>query len=378
MTPLTHLFRFSLMILLATGGAAIGPAIGHEVRPAIADLRLSGQGADLRLEINVEALLAGINLDGLLHTDGSPKSTNYDNLRALTPTQLHAPVIDFFNQQIPGIYLQDGMTKRSFKLVEAKVAPIGDMEVPRDSILLLRISEPLNAATVILHWPKGFGALILRHIDVEPAYTDYLDGGENSSPIPLASALEQTALDVLISYISVGFEHILPKGLDHILFVLGLYFLSVRFGTLVWQISAFTLAHSVTLALGAMGLVTVPAAIVEPLIAASIVYVAVENIATPRLHPWRPLMVFGFGLLHGLGFASVLGDFGLPQGQFVAALIGFNIGVELGQLTVIVAMVLMLGIWAGNKPWFRGRVAMPASALIGMIGAYWCVERTLS
>ena len=175
----------------------------------------------------------------------------------------------------------------------------------------------------------------------------------------------------------MGFDHILPKGLDHILFVLGLYFLSVRFGVLLWQISAFTVAHTVTLALGAMGLVTVPATIVEPLIAASIVFVAVENIASPKLHAWRPAVVFGFGLLHGLGFASVLGEFGLPQGQFIPALIGFNIGVELGQLTVIVIMILTLGLWFGSQSWFRTRIAVPASALIGIIGAWWCVERTL-
>jgi hypothetical protein len=126
-----------------------------------------------------------------------------------------------------------------------------------------------------------------------------------------------------------------------------------------------------------MGLVTVPATIVEPLIAASIVFVAVENIASPKLHAWRPAVVFGFGLLHGLGFASVLGEFGLPQGQFIPALIGFNIGVELGQLTVIAIMILTLGLWFGSQSWFRTRIAVPASALIGLIGAWWCVERTL-
>ena len=208
-------------------------------------------------------------------------------------------------------------------------------------------------------------------------YTGYLGGGEKSDPIRLAGNVNQTAISALIQYIPVGFDHILPKGLDHILFVLGLYFLSVRFGVLLWQISAFTVAHTVTLALGAMGLVTVPATIVEPLIAASIVFVAVENIASPKLHAWRPAVVFGFGLLHGLGFASVLGEFGLPQGQFIPALIGFNIGVELGQLTVIAIMILTLGLWFGSQSWFRTRIAVPASALIGLIGAWWCVERTL-
>ena len=143
---------------------------------------------------------------------------------------------------------------------------------------------------------------------------------------------------------------------------------------LVWQISAFTLAHTVTLALGAMGWVNVPGSIVEPLIAASIVYVAVENIFAKGLNPWRPFVIFGFGLLHGLGFASVLGEFGLPDGQFIPALIAFNIGVELGQLTVIALAFLAVG-WFARKSWYRAGIAIPASCIIAAVGAYWCVER---
>ena len=146
---------------------------------------------------------------------------------------------------------------------------------------------------------------------------------------------KRSAWGELASYVPVGFDHIIPKGLDHILFVLGLFFLTLRISALLWQISAFTLAHTVTLAAGAMGWVTISGSVVEPLIAASIVLVAVENIFSQNLHRWRPALIFGFGLLHGLGFASVLQEFGLPDEQFIAALIGFNIGVEIGQLTVI-------------------------------------------
>ena len=162
--------------------------------------------------------------------------------------------------------------------------------------------------------------------------------------------------------------------MDHILFVLGLFFLSTRLRPLIWQVSAFTLAHTVTLALGALGWVNVPGSIVEPLIAASIVYVAIENIFTSGLNRWRPVVIFGFGLLHGLGFASVLGDFGLPEGQFIPALIGFNIGVEFGQLAVI-AMAFVLVFWAMKQDWYRSRIAVPASCVIAAVGAYWFVER---
>jgi hypothetical protein len=192
--------------------------------------------------------------------------------------------------------------------------------------------------------------------------------------IALEGGGETTAWQTFKSYIPVGFDHILPKGLDHILFVLGLFFLSTYLRPLVWQISAFTLAHTVTLALGAMGWVNVPGSIVEPLIAASIVYVAVENIFMKGLSPWRPFVIFGFGLLHGLGFASVLGEFGLPEGQFIPALIAFNIGVEFGQLTVIALAFIAVGAMC-RKAWYRARIAIPASCVIAAVGAYWCVER---
>jgi len=359
------------------GPVLTGCVTAHELRPAIGDLTVTPQGAVLRLSINVEALLAGIDLDGLENTDASSGSGRYDQLRSLPPETLQTRVATFFPRLLPGILLQDGGQLQRFTLSAVTVDAVGDPELPRDSRLELTISDPIASPSVLFHWPKGFGALILRQMGPEDGYTGYLGGGDKSDPIRLVGNGDQTVFSALIRYIPVGFDHILPKGLDHILFVLGLYFLSVRFGVLLWQISAFTLAHTVTLALGALGYVTVPASIVEPLIAASIVFIAVENIASPKLHAWRPAVVFGFGLLHGLGFASVLGELGLPQGQFIPALIGFNIGVELGQLTVIAIMILTLGLWFGSQSWFRTRIAVPASALIGIIGAWWCVERTL-
>jgi len=138
-------------------------------------------------------------------------------------------------------------------------------------------------------------------------------------------------------FVVEGFEHIIPKGLDHILFVFGLFLFSLAWRPLLAQITAFTLAHTVTLGLATLSVITIPTAqmwLIEALIAISIAYVAIENILRPKLGWWRIVVVFGFGLLHGLGFASVLGNLGLAQGQFVLSLIAFNIGVEFGQLTV--------------------------------------------
>lgn len=175
-------------------------------------------------------------------------------------------------------------------------------------------------------------------------------------------------------YLVLGFEHIVPKGLDHILFVLGLFLLSARLRPLLWQVTAFTAAHTVTLALASLELVTLPASIVEPLIALSIVYVAVENVWVRAMTPWRPAVVFAFGLLHGLGFAGVLGELGLPEGQFLPSLVGFNLGVELGQLAVLAAAFCMLGLFL-SRPWYRKRVAVPLSLLIATVGLFWVWER---
>lgn len=175
-------------------------------------------------------------------------------------------------------------------------------------------------------------------------------------------------------YVRLGFLHIIPKGLDHILFVLGLFFLGNSLRALLWQVSAFTAAHSVTLGLSMAGVWQVPGEIVEPIIAASIVYVAVENILTDKLNPRRTTLVFVFGLLHGLGFAGVLGEIGMPPGEFVTALLTFNVGVEVGQLTVIALAFALVG-GVRNRRTYRPWIAVPASFAIGLVGVYWTIER---
>nr|WP_070960730.1 HupE/UreJ family protein [Hyphomonas sp. Mor2] len=181
-------------------------------------------------------------------------------------------------------------------------------------------------------------------------------------------------------YVKIGIQHILPGGLDHILFVLALFFSTSRLRPLVVQISAFTVAHTATLALVASGVLSPPASIVEPLIAATIAFVAIENIVFKEMTRWRPLVVFGFGLIHGMGFAGFFGSLGLPEGQFWSALIGFNVGVEIGQLSVVLAAFLLcLPIRRlVTEATFRHAVAWPVSGLIGAVGLFWTFERVLS
>ncbi|HEV7869108.1 MAG TPA: HupE/UreJ family protein, partial [Chthoniobacteraceae bacterium] len=176
------------------------------------------------------------------------------------------------------------------------------------------------------------------------------------------------------SFLKQGFVHVLPLGLDHILFVLGLFLLSRAWRPLLAQVTTFTLAHSVTLALATIGWVKVSPKIVEPIIAASIAAVAIENILRPRYSPWRLLIVFVFGLIHGLGFAGALGELSLPQTSMAAGLVGFNLGVEAGQIAVI-GLAFVVTAWIRDPVHYRRWIVIPASAAIAMLGVWWTVER---
>jgi hypothetical protein len=178
-------------------------------------------------------------------------------------------------------------------------------------------------------------------------------------------------------YLALGFHHILPLGWDHVLFVAGLVLGSGRrLRSLLWQLSAFTLAHTLTLALGALGLIVLPRGFVEPLIAFSIAYVAVENLFQRRDPRRRLLVVFAFGLLHGQGFASALSETGLPHSAFVVALLSFNVGVELGQIVVVLALSALLLPLRDPARLFRYAVR-PGSLAIAAIGVVWGVQRLL-
>jgi hypothetical protein len=363
------------LALLALMSSLLAPmATAHEVTPGIANFQLFESKLHIQFRINAEAILAGINLDGLDDTNEAPGAGEYDALRALQGEALERMIEARFDHMLGRVHVTLDDQPAPLTLQQVDVETVHTIELARAATILATV--PADASQVMtLTWPSGYGTLILRQNGVEVPYTGTLQGGASSGPIPLKGGELPSAIDALTQYIPVGFDHILPKGLDHILFVLGLFFLSLRMRALIWQISAFTVAHTVTLAAGALGWVNLPGSLVEPLIAASISFIAIENILAKGLTPWRPVVVFGFGLLHGLGFASVLGEFGLPEQQFLPALLGFNIGVELGQLTVITVAYLGVGVWFGKKPWYRRVVAIPASVVIALIGAYWVVER---
>ena len=371
--------RVAVVVALCAAGLVISIAAGqaHTVTPTVGDVEVVAGRAEFRMAVSAEGLVSGINLTGITDTNSSPQSFIYDSLRALQPQDLAAKFTAFWPVMKKRITIKvDGVAMQP-DAMQIDIPGVGDVVTTRTSQLRFSVALPAGAKEIVFGWDATYGPLYLSQVGVEKPYDGFLEGGALSTPIAIGGGGQAGAWQTFVNYLPVGFLHIVPQGLDHILFVLGLFFLSSRLGPLLWQISAFTVAHSITLALAALGYVSVPSTIVEPIIAASIVFVAVENLFTSGLSKWRPFVVFGFGLLHGLGFASVLGEIGLPAGEFVPALIGFNLGVEGGQLFVVACAFLAVGLWFGRKSWYKPVVANGASVLIALVGSYWVVERTL-
>jgi HupE / UreJ protein len=252
--------------------------------------------------------------------------------------------------------------------------------VPRLPVLLEATVEgrlPDAATSVAFRFPPIMGTVVLtvERPGEEPC-SEPVEAGRASSPLPLRAAAPARPgwLHAAARFVALGFTHIVPAGPDHILFLLGLFLLSTRLRPLLWQVTAFTAAHSITLALALYGVVRLPPIVVEPLIALSIAFVAVENLFTTNLKPWRPFVVFGFGLIHGLGFAGVLMEMGLPRAQFGTALVSFNIGVELGQLAVIALAFAAVGWWR-RRGWYRAAIVLPASTTIAAVALFWTIQR---
>lgn len=248
-----------------------------------------------------------------------------------------------------------------------------------DSIIAIRLTDSLDVP-----WP-----CLVRVDSFAPLPTSRLltagtrssgdirldDGGTMSGEGFMVSAvLRLQAWLPSLTWLVVGIQHIIPMGFDHIVFILGLFFLSTKLSSLLLQVTAFTVAHSVTLGLMTLGFIAAPAHFVEPLIAASILYVAIDNLYARQVAKWRLLVVTGFGLLHGLGFASALSELPLPEDSVLSALLFFNLGVELGQITVLLMAYLVFG-WLQRSSLYRQRVAEPASVAIAGLGLYWLIKR---
>ena len=326
-----------------------------------------------------------VDLDALAL--GAPQDTDDEELRsalmALSPTELAERLDRLRTLFQRRVRLRFDGEPASFEVSfpDQGTPAATDSVIPTMLGLTARLSGmvPAGASDMEFFASRMFSDVHLTVLDELRDLTtrSVLERGARSDPYTLAGPVEPpTALQTGRQYLRLGFVHIVPRGLDHILFVLGLFLLGTRTRPLVWQVSAFTVAHAVTLSLAVFDIIDLPARVVEPLIALSIVYVAVENVLTDRLTPWRPAVVFGFGLLHGLGFAGVLGQLGLPEQERLVGLLGFNVGIELGQLLVIAIALASVG-WCRRRRWYRARITVPLSVAIAAVGLFWSVERVL-
>ncbi len=371
---LQTIYRLFLLIVFTTLSVNV---TAHEVTPTIIEIEaVSSHQITLKIDTNLEALMTEIGADHT-NTDDAPQAEEYNALRSLTDQQLAEKATPFINAFIEKITLLgegDQRVSLSPSQVDLSIKPQSDLEIARESLISYTLDTNVELATPLtFSWPSQFGDSVVRVIHQgEAAGALWVKAGTSSDPFELtAVALEQS----LIDYVVIGFEHILPLGLDHILFVLGIYLLSQRLKDLLWQVTAFTAAHTLTLGLAILGYVSVSPSIVEPLIALSICYVAIENLFHKQISTSRVVLVFAFGLLHGLGFAGVLSEIGLNQDAFIPSLIAFNVGVELGQLAVITLAYIIAGYWFGEKPYWNKLIRVPVSLLIALTGAFWVVER---
>lgn len=375
--PRTRLL-IALMVAVALFGTGRS-ASAHDLSVTQALVVFKTDGTYLiDIRTHLDALALGL-------PGSTPVEMTAEALRAMRPEALEKCVDDLKNTVARRVRIRFGDVRQrpqpKFPEYHTTMAATSPEPTVLGTTIRIEGRVPDNASDFTFGLSRAFNVVQVTIVEEGTGRVEkkLLTAGADTPPFvfgqtPQATEPAATWRDTFGQYIILGFEHILPKGIDHILFVLGLYLLSRNLRTLLWQISAFTVAHSITLALAMSGIASLPSHIVEPLIALSIAYVAIENVATTEMKPWRPFVVFAFGLLHGMGFAGVLKELGFPQGQFVTALVGFNLGVEFGQLTVVLIAFAAVG-WFRKKEWYRAAIVIPQSVLIAAVGLYWTVQR---
>ncbi|MEM6390038.1 MAG: HupE/UreJ family protein [Pseudomonadota bacterium] len=375
MTRLRRLFS-ALAVLLALASLQPSPARAHEITPAIADVEVGQERVTLSIRIALESLLSGINLAEVTDSNNAPEAALYDRFRVMSPAELD----DAFRKAWPrisqGFVVRVGEAPVELEIDDLAIPAIGNEELVRSSVMTLSGALPEGDTPVMIGWQASYGALIVRQVGAgEDAYEAFLMAGNLSEPLARFDIPAESGRTVFARYVAVAFEYMVLSGAN-ILFIFGLFVFVSRLGPLFGQVAAFTLAHAITLSLTAYGVLSVPGGIIYPLIAASVVFIGLDNIFGSGSLRMRVALVFAFGLLHGLGFAEALAQFPIAPNHRVEGLIGFNLGVALAQLAVIAAAFLLVGVWFRKRSWYRPRIVVPVSALIALIGAYLAIERT--
>ena len=367
-------YFFSFLTLFSIG------AISHEIRPSIADYKIEENILYFDIRLNAELILSGIDASNITDTNSSPLSATYDDLRSLTRENLKILLIESWDDIQSKINLNINEVSTKFELVDINIEANRDFEISRDSILYLKYELDEDDEFLTFKWSEKYGPIIIREINElkkeDDLYTEYLQAGLQTDKIFIKSENTQSIFTSIINYFILGIQHIIPKGLDHILFIVGLFFFSVTLRPLLIQVTMFTIAHSITLIFVSVSYINVNPLIVEPIIALSIAYVGIENIFKQYVKEYlRYIIIFFFGLLHGLGFALVLSDIGYQSSKLILNLISFNLGIEAAQIFIILFLYILLGIKFSNKKYYRYIFQVPVSLFIALVGIYWFFER---
>ena len=355
-------------------------SIAHEIKPSIADFNYDENYLNVEVRLNAELILSNIDASNISNTNSSPLTEIYDRYRLLNKKDLENSLLESWKDISSNIDIKINNKLKKIDLIKIDTQDVKNFEISRDTLISFRVLLNQKSENFTFKWIKNYGPIILRENNdlklEDELVTEYLQSGTESDPIFFNENNFRSMFVSFTKFFVLGIQHIIPKGLDHILFIFGLFLFSSSLNKLIKQITIFTIAHSITLIFVSLSLVKINPQIVEPIIALSIVYVGLENIFKNYIKEYmRYVVILFFGLLHGLGFALVLSDIGYRSSKLFLNLISFNIGIEVAQISIILFLYLLIAINFSKNRYYRIAFQIPSSILIASIGLYWFTER---
>ena len=352
----------------------------HEIKPAIVEFNKVKNQINIVLKFNAEAFLANIDASIYKETINFSNSIKYSELRLLPGETLKEKVFESRDQIINSIFIKTSKTQLNLKLVEINVLEEKNIEKVRFTKVYLKTDNKFIETPITFSTKKIFGPLIFKNFsnidkDTDRPKSQWLKPGNQTSELGILEVKTNTT-NFSILGIWNGILQIILYGFDHILFILGLFFFSHKLKPLLIQVTTFTIAHSITLIFGGLGYITISPHIIEVIIAASIIWIGFENLFRKKMKVSRIGVIFTFGLIHGLGFASMFKPKGLEGTDYYLNLLSFNIGIELGQLITLLPLIILIPLF-NRLSWYRILIAMPASIIIALFGVEMFIDRIL-
>ena len=352
----------------------------HEIKPAIVEFNKVKNQINIVLKFNAEAFLANIDASDYKDTINFSNSIKYSELRLLPGEILKEKVFESRDQIINSIFIKTSKKQLNLKLVEIDVLEEKNFEKIRFTKVYLKTEIKFIETPITFSTKKIFGPLIFKNFsnidkDTDKPQSQWLKPGNQTSKLGSLQVKNNTT-NFSILGIWNGILQIILYGFDHILFILGLFFFSHKLKPLLIQVTTFTIAHSITLIFGGLGYITISPLIIEVIIAASIIWIGFENLFRKKMKVSRLGVIFTFGLIHGLGFASMFKPKGLEGTDYYLNLLSFNIGIELGQLITLLPLIILIPLF-NRLSWYRILIAMPASIIIALFGVEMFIDRIL-